>query len=74
VLIANLYVGSPAQQAGLRPGDQILTIDGAPLRGAQDAMGRIAMHKPGSSLAIHGLRGGRQFDLKAQVIEQPRNS
>lgn len=74
VLIANLYVGSPAQQAGLKPGDLILAIDSAPVRSAQDALGRIATHKPGSRLAIHGLRGHGEFDVKAQVSERPRTS
>ena len=74
VLVADLYVGSPAQAAGLRPGDLILSIDGTAVRGAQDALGRIATHKPGSKLAIHGLRGSREFDAHAQVTERPRRS
>ena len=74
VLIADLYVGSPAQDAGLRPGDLILAIDGTAVHGAQDALGRIATHKPGSKLAIHGLRGSRGFDIRALVSERPRRS
>ncbi|HUI59472.1 MAG TPA: trypsin-like peptidase domain-containing protein [Steroidobacteraceae bacterium] len=74
VLIADLYVGSPAQDAGLRPGDLILAIDGTAVHGAQDALGRIATHKPGSKLAIHGLRGSRAFDIRALVSERPRRS
>src|ERR1700722_11329924 len=42
VVIANLYVGSPAQQAGLQPGDILVVIDGAPLRSAQEALATIA--------------------------------
>jgi len=74
VLIANLYVGSPAQQAGLQPGDLILSIDNSPVHGAQDALGRIATHKPGSRLAIHVLRGKHEFDVHALVSERPRNN
>jgi serine protease DegS len=74
VLIRNLYVGSPAQQAGLQPGDLILAVDSEPVRGAQDALGRIATHKPGSRIAIHGKRGQREFDVHAQVSERPRNN
>ena len=72
VLIANLYVGSPAQQAGLQPGDLILAIDSVPVRGAQDTLGHIATHKPGSRIAIHGNRAGKEFDVHAQVSERPR--
>jgi serine protease DegS len=73
VVLANLYVGSPAQQVGLQPGDLILAIDGTPVKSAQDVLGTIATHKPGSRLAIHGLRGRGEFDLKAQVGERPPN-
>ena len=61
VVIGNLYVGSPAQQAGLLPGDLLTAIDGTAPHSAQDALGRIAAHKPGSSVLLRGLRGGRSF-------------
>src|SRR5579863_2841889 len=72
VVIANLYVGSPGQQAGLQPGDVLLAIDGTAPGGAQDALGRIASRKPGSSITLRGVRGGREFELRAQVGERPR--
>ena len=66
------YVGSPAQEAGLRPGDLLLSIDGAPVTSAEDARARIATSKPGSTLTLHYQRGSSQFDVKVQVVEQPR--
>jgi serine peptidase DegS len=74
VLIANLYVSSPGQQAGLQPGDLILSIGGATLHSAQDALARIANEKPGSTLALKVLRGKRTFEFKAHVSERPRTS
>jgi serine peptidase DegS len=74
VLIANLYVGSPAQEAGLQPGDLLLAINGTTLNSAQDALARIANEKPGSVLAIRVLRGKRTFEVKAHVSERPRTS
>ncbi len=74
VLIANLYVGSPGQQAGLQPGDLILSIGGATLHSAQDALARIANEKPGATLALKVLRGKKTFDVKAHVSERPRTS
>ncbi len=72
VVIGNLYVGSPAQQAGLLPGDLITAIDGTTPHGAQDVLGRIASHKPGTTVVLRGLRGGRAFEVRAQVGERPR--
>jgi len=72
VVIGTLYVGSPAQRAGLQPGDLLLEIDGTAPRSAQDALGRIANHKPGTSLELHGVRGGRDFTVHATVGERPK--
>ena len=74
VLIANLYVGSPAQEAGLQPGDLIQAISGTALHSAQDALARIAGEKPGANLAIKVLRGRRTMEVKAHVSERPRTS
>ena len=74
VVVANLYVGSPAQQAGLEPGDLLLSIGSATLNSAQDALARIASEKPGSVLAIKVLRGKRTLEIKAHVSERPRAS
>jgi serine protease DegS len=73
VLIENLYVGSPAQQAGLQPGDLLLALDGAAPTSAQDALGRIAAHKPGAAIVLRMLRGGRVLEMRAQVGERPRS-
>jgi len=73
VLILNLYVGSPAQRAGVQPGDVLMEIDGTPVRSAQEAIARVAAHrKPGETIKLRIVRGGRSIDLQTQVIEQPR--
>lgn len=72
VVIGNLYVGSPAQKAGLLPGDLLLAIDGVPPHSAQDALGRIAGHRPGSTTRVRALRAGRTFEVQAVVGERPR--
>lgn len=74
VVIGNLYVGSPAQRAGIEPGDVLLAIDGEAPRSAQDALGRIAARAPGASITLRGLRGGHEFEVKAQVGERPHSS
>jgi serine peptidase DegS len=72
IVLDRLYIGSPAQQAGLRPGDLLLAVDGVPVHSAQDTLASIAAHKPGSTLAIRILRGSKTFEIKAPVTEQPR--
>jgi serine protease DegS len=74
VVVANLYVHSPGQQAGLKPGDLLLAIDEVPVRSAEDANARIASSKPGSTLTLHDQRGSSQFDVKVKVAERPRTA
>jgi serine peptidase DegS len=69
VLLA--YVGGPGAQAGLRPGDLLLEVEGSAVNSAQDPIVTIAAHKPGSTLAIKVLRGRKMLDIKATVGERP---
>ena len=72
VVLDRLYIGSPAQQAGLHPGDLLLAVDGVAVHSAQDTLASIAAHKPGSTLAVKILRGSKTLEIKAAVTEQPR--
>ena len=71
VVIANMYVGSPAQKAGLKPGDLLLALGGAPVRSAENARVEIARQKPGSTLAVRVQRGTKKLTLTVRVKEQP---
>ena len=73
VYIGNLYIGSPAQHAGLQPGDLLLDIDGSAPHSALDALGHIASLTPGSSVLLRGVRGGHPFEVRAQVAERPHS-
>jgi serine protease DegS len=72
VVIANLYVGSPAQRAGLQPGDILLSIDDVPIRRSGEAEVRVASTRPGTTLRLKGLRGRRPLELRTVVVERPR--
>jgi serine protease DegS len=72
VVVANLYLGSPAQEAGLMPGDLLLEVNGAAPHGAQDVLGRIALMKPGSTVKLRGVRSRGPFEATAHVTERPR--
>ncbi len=71
VVIANMYLGSPAQQAGLKPGDLLLELGGTPVRSAEGARVQIARRKPGTRLTVQVLRGTNKLTLTVPVKEQP---
>ena len=70
VLVANLYVNSPALQAGLRIGDLITQIDNEPMQSARQALTYVARLAPGATVRIRGLRRGEPFDVSARVVER----
>ena len=71
VVILRLYQGSPAQQAGLQPGDLITHIGGKMPASAQEVQVRIAAMQPGTALLISVQRGAQTADTQLQVVEQP---
>jgi len=73
VVVAKLYVGSPAAQAGMEPRDMILTVNGVKVVSAQDALTRIANAKPGKKVKITGLRGDGSFATDVEVGERPHS-
>ena len=74
VVIAKLYVGSPAANVGMEPRDMILTVNGTKVVSAQDTLTRIANIKPGRKITITGLRGAESFATEVEVGERPRSS
>jgi serine protease DegS len=74
VVVAKLYVGSPAANAGMEPRDMILTVNGAKVVSAQDTLTRIANIKPGRKITITGLRSTQTFTSEVEVSERPRTT
>ena len=61
-VVDQVVVGSAAEQAGLRAGDQILAIDGASIAQFED-LRRIVVDSPGRALAARVARDGREIEL-----------
>ncbi|MCU0760490.1 MAG: trypsin-like peptidase domain-containing protein [Steroidobacteraceae bacterium] len=72
VVVTNLYVGSPAQAAGLRPGDIVLAVDGVEVGSAQEVLARVAQAKPGTQVGLRLQRGAGIADVPVEVRERPR--
>src|SRR6186713_44735 len=73
VVVAKLYVGSPAAAVGMEPRDIILTVNGVKVSTAQDTLTRIANFKPGEMIKVTGIRGTAPFENEVTVGERPRN-
>jgi S1-C subfamily serine protease len=56
-----------ALDAGVRPGDLVISIRGAPIRSNQDLVACVAGHRPGERVTIRLLRESRQIDLNLRL-------
>ncbi len=62
--VDQLTPGSAAEAAGLRPGDRVVSVDGAAITRFEDLQ-RIVVEAPGRTLALVVLRDGAQVALAA---------
>lgn len=67
VTVEQVHPGSPAQQAGIREGDQILRISGRQIRSVPDLMSTIQNMDPGQRVQIEVFRDGREQTLTATL-------
>jgi membrane-associated protease RseP (regulator of RpoE activity) len=71
VLVDAVRPDSPAAHAGLRAGDVIVEVDGAPATSATDMLDAIADRKQGDPVAIAALRDRRRIELTATLADDP---
>jgi S1-C subfamily serine protease len=67
--VAEVVPGSPADQAGLRRGDLVLTAAGAPVKEAQSLQRLMFADAIGRPLQITVLRNGAMVDVIAEPVE-----
>jgi serine protease DegS len=71
VIIAGVVPGGPAQKAGLRPGDILVSIDGEKIKDAHEALILISKRKPGTKVKLNILRDGKPMTLEATTTDRP---
>lgn len=67
-VILHVAKGEPAYRAGVREGDVVLRVDGAPVEDATVLHEHIVRGDPGSRIALHLLRDGRVQDPIEAVL------
>ena len=63
VLVTDVAAGNPAEKAGLKRGDVVLSFDAKPVNNAAELRTRIYEADPGQPLTLSVWRGGKAEDL-----------
>jgi serine protease DegS/serine protease DegQ len=71
VLIAGVQRGSPADRAGIKPGDIVVTVDGKPVGDPDSMRNLIVALAPGRQVTLGLKRGQNNLDLQVSVGKRP---
>jgi len=72
VTVSFVVAGSPADQAGLKAGDTINSVDGKKVTKGSELVGDIASRKPGAKVELGFLRNGKQQETTVTVADRAK--
>ncbi len=70
-LIASVAPGSPAEKAGLQPGDVVLEFNGRPVADSGQLAGMVGESKPGDRARVEVWRKGKKLEFVATLGATP---
>jgi serine protease Do len=72
-VLVNLVVPKgPADQAGMKAGDIITTVDGKPIKDGDALVTDIAARKPGSTVRLGYVRGGQTMNANLTIADRAK--
>src|SRR5215475_8212061 len=72
ITIAMVVPGSPADRAGLKVGDTIVTVDNKPVKNGDELVADIAARKPGTNVNIGYSRNGKKEETSVTVGDRAK--
>jgi serine protease Do len=71
IMVSDVLPDGPADQAGLKIQDVIVTVDGAPVTSTPLLMHDLLLHRAGDHMKMEVLRGSQRVPLDIEVTERP---
>ena len=72
ITVASVVAGSPADQAGLKVGDTITSIDGKKVSKGTELVADIASRKPGTKVELGFLRNGKPQTTSVTIADRAK--
>ncbi len=73
-LIAAVLRAGPAEQAGIRPGDVLVEVEGKPITDSRDMLNQVAALQPGQSASLVVIRNQKRERFTAVVGRRPKGT
>ena len=70
-IVAGVLKNGPADRAGIKPGDILVSVDGQDITDTTRLLNLIAQIKPGTNAKIHLVRKNRELDLDVMIGKRP---
>jgi serine protease DegQ len=70
-IVAGVLKNGPADRAGIKPGDILVSVNGQDITDTTRLLNLIAQIKPGSNAKIHLVRKNREMDLEVMIGRRP---
>jgi S1-C subfamily serine protease len=71
-VVDSVQEGTGAEEAGVRPGDIIVAVDGEPLATMSELVAEVRGRAPGEVLTLTIMRDGEELELDVTLGERPR--
>jgi serine protease Do/serine protease DegQ len=68
-VVIGITAGSPAEKAGLKVGDVILSLNGARINSAGEMRNNLGLQRPGTRVEMRVWRAGQEFETTAVIVE-----
>jgi serine protease Do len=72
VLVSSVQSGFPADKAGIKAGDIIVSVDGQPIKDGNDLVNNISARKPGTTIQLGYIRNGKQMTATVTVGDRTK--
>ncbi|MEM5439764.1 Do family serine endopeptidase [Paraburkholderia diazotrophica] len=70
-IVAGVLKGGPADKAGIKPGDILVTVNGQDITDTTRLLNVIAQIKPGTGAKVHLVRKNKEMDLTVMIGKRP---